>query len=130
MEHVTDLTDSLRRCLDNPDFLQFFVDDLMHHQPDMLPLVSRLGHKGLQTVICKGLTTFLLDAAHHSHAHQTLARLKERHGPDGLNIRKEWFDQFHQSLLRAMREHDPEFNASLDKHWDHVLKNGIDQMRS
>lgn len=130
METVTDLTSSLRRCLGNPDFLQFFVDDLVRHQPDILPLIDRLGQGGMQTVVRKGITIILLDAARHGQSRQTLARLKERHGPNGLNISKDWFDQFHRSLLSAVREYDPEFTATLDRQWDHVLKNGIAQMRS
>lgn len=130
MERVTDLTKSLRRCLEDPDFLRFFVDDLVRHQPDMGPLLTGLDQGVLKSFLRKGLTTFLLDAARSSHAHQTLARLRERHGPDGLNIRGEWFDQFHRSLMLAMREYDPEFSASLDRHWDKVLKSGIAQMRS
>lgn len=58
-----------------------------------------------------------------------LRELGESHNRHNHNINPEWYSLWEQSLLKTVRDRDPQWAPGLHQAWRDVLKRGIDLIR-
>lgn len=53
-------------------------------------------------------------------------KMANRHGREHINVKPELYTFWRDSVLRAIEEHDPEFNDELAAQWRDLLQLGAD----
>lgn len=59
-----------------------------------------------------------------------LDRIRHTHGRERLNIPPELYHFWVESMIEAVREHDPEFSPTLEQQWRDVLRHGTDFVKA
>lgn len=63
-------------------------------------------------------------------AKMSLDRLGKSHGKGGMNIDRNLYPYWIDSLMAAVKETDPKFAPEVEQRWRAVLRHGIDYMIS
>jgi hemoglobin-like flavoprotein len=128
MASLTEVTESFKRCLADPDFLDHFFDNLLRALPEVAPLFVDMGTPSRNAIIRKGVTTIFMWEAGSKSAAETLARLHHTHGPEGKNIQPEMFLTFQRVFLETVHTFDPQITPEVELAWRILMKKGIDQI--
>jgi hemoglobin-like flavoprotein len=123
---------SLKRCLSKPDFLLDFYGIFMASSPEAREKFKDTDLKRQTEVLAETLWVMALaaESAPDSPTWRDLPRLAEKHDRAHLDIRPGLYDLWLDSLIDAVRRHDPVFSAEIEKVWRETLAAGIEYMRS
>jgi hemoglobin-like flavoprotein len=123
---------SLKRCLAKPDFLLDFYGFFMAASPEAREKFRGTDLKRQTEVLSETLWVMALaaDSEPGSPTWRDMPRLAEKHSRAGLNIGPVLYDQWLDSLVEAVRRHDPLYAPELEQAWRDALAPGIDYMRS
>lgn len=128
MSHLIDVTRSCQRCLEIPEFFDTFFRELPSRAPAVFDLVEGSEGVVLRSFLRNAIALVLLDAAGSQQARERLSRIRTLHGQKGLNLNLEDCSHCIESLMVAIREHDPEYTPSLGHKWRTILEAGARQV--
>lgn len=115
------------RCQQAPGFFRTFYDRLLASDPAIPPMFAETRFDRQDRLLQHGLGLLLSYAKRSNPA--LLERLARRHGPDDLNVPTRLYPLFLESLLQAVRIHDPECDANVEAAWRAAATPGIEFMR-
>lgn len=119
---------SYARCVRAPGFLPRVYELLLESDPRIPPMFAATEFPKQHKLLQHGLG--LLLSFGKKHDPELLERIAARHSSSGLDVPPSLYEHFIESLMRAVREHDPRFDADADRAWRAALAPGIDFMKS
>ncbi|MFQ5507989.1 MAG: globin [Leptospirillia bacterium] len=128
MASLSEVTDSFKRCLSAPEFLDCFFEKLLQVIPEVAPLFVDMSELHRNAIVRKGVTTIFMNEAGSPKAADDLARLRRLHGPERMNIRPEMFSAFQRVFLDVVREYDAEHTPELEQAWKEIMERGISRI--
>ena len=131
MDPVDVFRESLRRCLEKPDFLLDFYGTFMDSSEEVREKFRGTDFKRQTGVLAESLwaTAVAAQGGPGSPAWGDLPRLAELHSRRHLDIRPGLYDQWLDCLVAAARRHDPEFSDDVEDSWRRTLAVGIEFLR-
>src|SRR5262245_14924265 len=122
---------SLKRCLATPDFLRSFYDFFMGYSEEIREKFRQTDFTRQTRVLADSLYAMAVvsQGERESPAWAEIDRLGARHARNELNIRPELYDVWLDCLIKAARQHDPEFTPALESAWRQTLSTGIERLR-
>lgn len=121
---------SLQRCLQAGDFLNFFYELFLASSPEVKEKFKNTSFSR-QSIMLKGsLQVMLLYAAGRLSDEGSMKQLAEIHDHHHRDIRPELYDLWLGCMLDAVRQSDPQFAPEIENAWRVVMQPGIDYMTS
>lgn len=120
--------DSLVRCTSRSTFLRRFYQFFTSSSPEIVEMFENTDWLRLNRMVVASfhLIVQAYDDGQASPQLESLARLHR----DKLGVTSDMFDTWLDCLLRAVREHDPEFDDEVEASWRAVMGMGIAHMRA
>lgn len=129
-EVIRTARESYDRVCRMPEFFTAFYRNFFHACPEAEALFAKTDFER-QDKLLRHAVGLLLSFPNEPLTEPTiLSRLAERHGPRDLNIRPELYGPFIDALVATVRQHDPQFTASLERAWRSALAPGVAYMQS
>jgi hemoglobin-like flavoprotein len=119
---------SYSRCLRAPDFLPRVYELLLESDPVIPPYFANTEFPRQHKLLQHGLGLLLSFSKRPDAA--LLDRIAARHSRVGLDVPPTLYPLFVESLLGAVREHDPRCDGDTENAWREALRPGLDHMRS
>ncbi len=120
--------ESYARCQQAPEFFATFYDLLLASDPVIPPLFARTEFPKQHKLLQHGLGLLLTYAKRPNPA--LLDRLAARHSAGGINVAPTLYPHFVESLVQAVRRHDPECTPQIEAAWREAVAPGIEFMGS
>jgi hemoglobin-like flavoprotein len=132
VDSVTAFRESLKRCLEKPNFLLDFYGTFMASSEEIREKFRHTDQKRQTEVLADTLwkMAVLVQGQPGSPARVDLARLAELHSRRHLDIRPGLYDQWLECLVVTARHHDPLFTPEIEQAWRETLAVGIEFLRS
>jgi len=123
--------DSLARCNGCSGFVDRFYEIFLASSPKVRQKFAHTDFDRQKAALQASLDLMLSAAADpRKEPDPPLHHLAERHSSRQLNIGAEYYDLWLDSLLAAVKECDPEYNAQIEAAWEKVMMVGIRYMLS
>lgn len=119
---------SYSRCLRASGFLPRIYELLLESDPVIPPYFAETEFSRQHKLLQHGLGLLLSFARRPDPA--LLDRIAARHSRAGLDVPPAHYTLFVESLLGAVREHDPRYDGEIEEAWKEALRPGLDFMRS
>jgi hemoglobin-like flavoprotein len=113
--------DSYRRCLRKPGFLDRFYEIFIASSPEIAEKFQHTDFRKQTAALKASLFILMLSSTRTPEVTQHLERLAEMHSRRQLDIRPELYDLWLESLLKAVREFDANFDEQTESAWRHVV---------
>jgi hemoglobin-like flavoprotein len=126
---VERFNDSLERMAGHR-FLERFYELFVGASPEVRAKFARTDFRVQRRVLKISLYMLMLAAEGRPTGRAHLEDIARRHSRAGLDIRPELYDLWLECLVAAVREHDPRFDADVERAWRAVLAPGIEVMKS
>jgi hemoglobin-like flavoprotein len=117
---------SYERCLRQEEFFRSFYARFLASDPAIAPQFADTRFDRQHKLLQHGLG-LLLSYAGRPNPH-LLERIAERHGPTDLNVPEYQYPLFLESLLFAVRTHDPECTPAVEEAWTAALLPGVEYL--
>ncbi len=114
---------SYERCLHEEDFFRTFYERFLASDPAIAPMFANTKFERQHKLLQHGLG-LLLSYAGRPNPH-LLERIAERHGPGDMNVAAGQYTLFLNSLIEAVRRHDPECTPETEQAWSAALAPGV-----
>jgi len=118
---VDEVKRSWGRALGNADLMKDFYHEVIDSHPIIAKLFARTNPSQQQEVLKQSLSMAILFPQNNLIAQHAMARVRNSHCRDNLNIQPEFYDSWLNALLRVISKSDPEFNSPLEQKWREVL---------
>ena len=119
---------SYSRCLRAPDFFARFYERLMASDPAIPPMFAKTEFPKQHKLLQHGIGLLLSYAKRPDQV--LLDRIAARHSAGGIDVPPSMYHHFVESLLHAVREHDPRCTEDTQQAWREALEPGIEFMQS
>lgn len=119
--------DSYARCCEAPGFFDTFYQRLLASSSDIPPMFSQTDFERQHKVLQHGLGILLIYAKRSNPA--LLERIAERHSRNGVDVAPELYPFFVESLIAAVRQHDPDAGPEVEAAWRAAVAPGIELMK-
>lgn len=117
---------SLRRCDRDPQFLDYFYDRFLASSPKVREKFSKTDFSRQKRMLRASFYLVLLASEDSEHGPERyLDHLAASHSRKGLDIGSELYDLWLDSLLRVVRECDPQWNTEVEDAWEQMMQIGI-----
>jgi hemoglobin-like flavoprotein len=117
---------SLARCTANPEFLDLFYDTFLASSPKVREKFANTDFIKQKRMLHASFNLMLRAAQNEGSGPPAyLEDLAQRHGARQLAIGAELYDLWLDSLLAAVRVHDPDCSPDIEKAWEKVMGIGI-----
>ncbi|MDH5525999.1 MAG: globin [Nitrospirota bacterium] len=125
MGNLTEIIESYRRCMEHPGFFDRFYKNLFEADRVIAGMFSESDLEKQRTMIRKAVTTLIMKHSGVQSANLALDRIADTHGKQGLNVTPYMYDVWIDTMVRTVREHDPECTLALSEAWRTMLQQGI-----
>lgn len=124
--------ESLGRCMVTQDFLHRFYDLFIASSDEVREKFKHTEFARQTRVLSDSLYIMAVAAESRDEgvAWKEIDRLAAAHSHTQLDIRPELYDTWLECLLKAARDHDPQFSPEIEAAWRHTLAPGIERLRS
>ena len=127
-DHLKLVEESYARCIESPGFIDTFYQHLLESSPAIPPMFSQTDFERQQKLLQHSLGVLLIYAKRQNPA--LLERIAERHNRKNVDVKPDLYPFFVESLVKAVAEHDSEFNTDADQAWRAALTPGIEFMKA
>jgi len=118
--------ESFQRCCAEPRFLDIFYDAFLASSPKVREKFARTDFVRQKRALRASLYLILLAAQDEPDGPSKYLRdLAHSHGATRLNVGAELYDLWLDSLLAAVKQCDPRFDAAVEDAWEQVMMVGI-----
>lgn len=119
---------SYGRCCASPSFFDTFYQHFLASSPAIREKFVKTDMTAQKHLLRAGILNLVLYARGMSDT--KLRALGQSHSREGFDIRPELYDLWLDSLLLAVKQHDPEANGEDLAAWREVLGKGINLIKS
>lgn len=117
-----DLQTSYGRCLQHGKFIARFYEIFMASHPDVPELFKDTDFSKQHIALRRGISAAIAHAGGSTLTKRTMEQMACAHSRDGrAPVPPVLYPYWTQSLLVAIREHDPEFDVALEQRWRKAL---------
>ena len=122
---------SLLRCLSNLHFLERFYDEFISASPEIATAFAHTNMERQKAMLNASLYQLMnFYGSNDQAARKHIQTLGAQHGIYGHKIPLHLYDLWLDSLIVAVSECDPQFDASLETIWREVMTEGIEVMKA
>ncbi len=114
---------------DYAGFFQRFYQILIAADHEVAKLFENTDVERQSKMLMQSMT-YIISFAHTLEADENMEKLALLHGRDRLNISKDFYSIWLDSLIKTVSERDPEFNSQIETAWRVVMAPGIEYMKS
>jgi len=117
-----DLQTSYGRCLQQGKFIARFYEIFMASHPDVRAMFDNTDFSKQYLALRRGISAAIAHAGGSTLTKRTMGEMACVHSRGGrAPVRPELYAHWTESLLRALAEHDPEYDAALEQRWRQAL---------
>ncbi|WP_114241322.1 globin [Dyella sp. C9] len=117
-----DLQTSYGRCLRQGSFIARFYEIFMASHPDIPGMFRHTDFSTQFLALRRGISVAIAHASGSTLTRRTMLEMAKVHGRHGrAPVSPELYPYWCDSLLRAIAEHDPEYNFALEQRWRKAL---------
>ncbi|MDE3225253.1 MAG: globin [Nitrospirota bacterium] len=116
--------DSFSRCCVNPKFLDRFYEIFLASHPAIAPMFRNTDFARQKQLLRTGLTMVLMHGDGNQVGTQGLGRIGQSHSRKGMKIDPALYPHWVESLIKAVKECDPQCDKALEEEWRATLKKG------
>ncbi len=121
---------SYNRCLEAGGFFNAFYDDFLLKSPDIPPMFKNTDFKKQKQMVRMSVRMMIRLGEGHPETVEAFKKLGERHSSRQLDIPREFYGLWLDSLCECVKQFDPEYSEELEQKWRDTVKPGIDMMVS
>lgn len=129
-QRVSDVKQSLGRCLHHGDVFDTFYEIFLKSDPRIPEQFVGTEWEEQKRLLRQGVNNVIGYFDESFTAQSALERIRYTHGRDRLNIPPALYELWMDSMIEAVRQHDPEFDSVLEKEWREVLRKGTDFVKA
>ena len=129
MVHVVKLKvaqDSYARCCAAPDFFKTFYRLFLESSPVIPVMFSDTDFERQERLVKHGIGLLLIYAKRNNSA--LLKRVAKRHSRQHLDVEPSLYPLFVDSLIKAVKLHDPSYDSDVGAAWRAAVAPGIQFM--
>jgi hemoglobin-like flavoprotein len=115
---------SFSRCCVNSKFLDRFYEIFLGSNPVIAPMFRHTDFAKQKQLLRTGLTMVLMHGEGNQVGTQGLDRIGQSHSRKGLKIDPALYPNWIESLIKAVKECDPQCDTKLEDEWREMLKKG------
>lgn len=129
LEHVNQ---SYGRCSISPAFFDSFYDIFLASSPKLAPMFANTDFTKQKALLKSSISFVIMYAKDQNGAFAKgkLTSIGEIHDTKHRNVSPDMYPLWIDSLIAAIKKHDPQFSPALEKDWREVIKPGIDLLIS
>ncbi|WP_430387468.1 globin [Dyella sp. 20L07] len=117
-----DLQTSYGRCLQHKGFIARFYEIFMASHPDVPALFKDTDFSKQHMALRRGISAAIAHAGGSSLTKRTMEQMACAHSRAGrAPVPPSLYAYWTESLLVAIRDHDPEFDTALEQRWCKAL---------
>ncbi|TDX99644.1 globin [Thiohalophilus thiocyanatoxydans] len=117
-----DLHQSYGRCLHNGGFIERFYDVFLESHPEVKNAFANTDFNRQRRLLRRTLSNSIMFAAGSEIVKREVDKMAEIHSRHGhAPVQPHLYDYWLNSLLTAIREHDPQFNPQLEGRWREAM---------
>lgn len=120
--------ESYDRCCAGPGFFDSFYGFLLASDPAIRPMFAHTEFEKQNRLLKHALGLLLIYGRRPNPS--LLERLAIQHNRQNVNIEPRLYQHFVDSLLTAVRKHDPAFTPEVEAAWRAAVNPGIEYMKS
>jgi hemoglobin-like flavoprotein len=120
---------SLSRCVANDGFLERFYFLFTTTSPSVAHKFQNTDWLRQRRMLVASFYMMMAAEEEGTDGDPHLERIARIHGPSRLNIPAKMYDDWLESLMRAVSEYDPAFSPEIDQLWRRVMTRGIAYMK-
>lgn len=117
---------SFGRCCVAPTFFDRFYEIFLNSHPAIKPMFQHTDMSRQKSLLRQGLTMLIMHGEGNRFGTQSLERIAESHSRKKLNISPDLYPYWMNSLLKVVKECDPEYTPALEAEWKKILKKGTE----
>nr|MBI3612778.1 globin [Nitrospirota bacterium] len=116
--------ESFSRCCVNSKFLDRFYEIFLASHPAIAPLFRNTDFSKQKMALRSGLAMMVMHTEGNKIGTQGLDRIGQSHSRTRMNIDPSLYQFWIESLIKAVKECDPQCDAKLEGEWRQALKAG------
>lgn len=120
---------SYGRVLTKQTFIPRFYEIFTKSHPSILGLFKNTNFEKQYELLNQSINMAILYPQNNVIAKSAITRIRKSHDHEHLNIKPELYPLWTDSLIRALKDSDPEFTPALEKQWREVLEPAINHIR-
>jgi len=121
-DNYDDLHQSYGRCLQSGPFIDRFYDIFLKSHPDVASAFANTDFDRQRRLLRRTLTNSIMFAAGSSIVTQEVDTMAEVHSQRGkAPVPPHLYGHWVQSLIAAIREHDPQITPALESRWEKAM---------
>ena len=113
-----------------PTFFDDFYADFTRQSPEIAAAFAKTDMKAQKEALRSGLSFLLMFAEGNTFASRKLDGIGKSHSRTGLAIRPQLYPLWVGSLIRTVKKHQENFDATSEAAWKRVLQVGVDRITS
>jgi hemoglobin-like flavoprotein len=121
--------DSVKRCLDNPLFIESFYQNFIAQNKDVAKMFAHTDMKNQHSMLKNSLMIMMTTSLESSEAQTHISMIGKSHSRTGHNIDPKFYDTWLDCLIASAKEHDELFDSSIETAWRKTLAFGISTMK-
>lgn len=123
---VEDVKASFGRCMADGALFDTFYGIFLASHPDIAPRFANTDFAKQKGLIRQGINLVIMFAAGAPVGESGLARIRASHAHALLDVPPDLYKYWKESMLKAVAQTDPRFDAELSRSWDAVLQKAVD----
>ena len=128
-EQIRKVKRSYSRCfIGEKNLIDRFYDIFLVSHPDIPEMFKYTDFNQQKLLLRQGINCMIMYAEGVFAGDFCLEEIKVSHNRKHYNINPSYYPYWKQSLLKALKEYDPEFNSELEALWSESLDKGINFM--
>jgi hemoglobin-like flavoprotein len=121
---------SYESCVRHPRFLKRFYEIFLEASPEVREKFKGTDFEKQVRIIEKSLLLLTISCLGTKAVDEEIARLGERHGPQGMKIGAHLYDLWLDALLRTVSEFDPKWSQAVGDSWRKMFEPCITKLKS
>ena len=127
-DEVKIVHESYGRCLQDKGWIKNFYDILMKSSPEIPPHFNNTDFDKQISLLSNGISYLIMYANGDSFAEAMVGNQVSSHDRYNLNIPPNLYVFWIESLIKSVKNCDPNFDLSIEQGWRKVVQKGIDDL--
>lgn len=120
---------SYGRVLTKRTFVSRFYEIFTQSHPVIGKMFKNTDFKRQNELLSQSINMAILFPQNNVIAKNAIARIRQSHNHEHLNINPNLYPLWLDSLIAAVKETDPEFTPALEKQWREILEPAINHIK-
>lgn len=119
---------TIKKKQDSPSFFDTFYKIFFNASPEIAGYFKHTDMQRQKEIMSKSFYNLFIFYG-SGHADDYLIKIAEKHSKNALDIPPRLYDVWLESIVKTVKQHDPEFNDDIELAWRLVLSAGITYMK-